>query len=488
MRSPTRQAALVLLLLALCAAWPRAAHAEPPPAPRELRDLRFEERWHWLADGEQATDLHGEDFWDPVKHLAFTDDPETPLFLSLGGSLRLRGEAWSGYQFGGPPGSTATSNAIFGLAQLRLHTDWQLTRWLRVFAEARSAFATQRELYDGERPEDVDAIDLGNLFFDLVVPLDDARLPRDHLSLRVGRQELRLGSGRLVSPDPWTNTRRAFDGVRLFGDLGAFSLDAFAAMPVRTARVDFNRSGPEHALFAAQLGATVLDTPSAAVTLDAWWLLALDDQARFGGTVGEHQRHTIGGRLHSRLPTGFEIELEGGWQLGHHASRDIAAGFLAVDISRRFDLLEGLHVAFSLDLASGDSDPGDDKVTTFSAPYGGRHLALGASDTVGRPNIMSPAVRVALAPFEHLGLQVAGHAFYLAGSTDLLYDAAERPIRAPTPDGGRFVGLELDLGARYVFDEHSAAELGWSHVFAGSFIERDGHDIDFGYLQYQYAF
>ena len=72
-------------------------------------------------------------------------------------------------------------------------------------------------------PIDVDRGDALNLFV-------DARLfeVKDRpLWLRVGRQELLYGSQRLVSTLDWANTRRTFQGVKLFYRSEKFDADSF---------------------------------------------------------------------------------------------------------------------------------------------------------------------------------------------------------------------------------------------------------------------
>ena len=61
------------------------------------------------------------------------------------------------------------------------------------------------------------------------------------------------------------------------------------------------------------------------------------------------------------------------------------------------------------------------------------------------------------------------------------------------PGGGsssKEIGSEIDLTLKYKFDRHLLGLLGYSHFFAGDFIEDTGasSDIDFLYAQVQYTF
>ena len=60
-------------------------------------------------------------------------------------------------------------------------------------------------------------------------------------------------------------------------------------------------------------------------------------------------------------------------------------------------------------------------------------------------------------------------------------------------DGGSdagFIGSKLDLLLNWQFDRHTAAYLGYSHFFAGDFIDESGpgEDIDFFYAAITYTF
>ncbi len=63
--------------------------------------------------------------------------------------------------------------------------------------------------------------------------------------LRVGRQELNYGSGRLVSVREGPNVRQSFDGVKIRSKAGAWNVDAFAARPDLD-KIGFFDNVPDH--------------------------------------------------------------------------------------------------------------------------------------------------------------------------------------------------------------------------------------------------
>lgn len=62
--------------------------------------------------------------------------------------------------------------------------------------------------------------------------------------------------------------------------------------------------------------------------------------------------------------------------------------------------------------------------------------------------------------------------------------------RAGDPGNSRELGTEVDVTARYDFDPHFFAQLGYGRFFRGEFIRESGidEDVDFFYLRLQYTF
>src|SRR5690606_7401544 len=125
--------------------------------------------------------------------------------LRVGGSVRLRYELQERFDLRG-------SSEDFLLTQLRFGIRWQPLEWLGLFAEAQDArIHWEDDLDDDAVPNALaDDLDLHQAFAEL--GLADTAVP---FKLRVGRQKLKLGSERLVSPLEWANTARVFDAARL---------------------------------------------------------------------------------------------------------------------------------------------------------------------------------------------------------------------------------------------------------------------------------
>jgi hypothetical protein len=101
-----------------------------------------------------------------------------------------------------------------------------------------------------------------------------------------------------------------------------------------------------------------------------------------------------------------------------------------------------------------------------------------------------------------LMLRADVHYFLLANEDDGLYNAGGGLVRRPyTMDSAkgaavtsvtndRNVGTEIDLTAKYIFNRYANVQFGYSHFFAGDFIDDTGpdEDIDFFYSQLGFTF
>ena len=142
------------------------------------------------------------------------------------------------------------------------------------------------------------------------------------------------------------------------------------------------------------------------------------------------------------------------------------------------------------DYASGDDDPADSDIGTFDQLFPLGHAFNGYIDIIGRQNIIDLHGTIGFWPIvKKVSVKGDYHLFRLAEDTDALYNAGGGVVRSGGVNEDD-VGSEFDLTVTYTFDRHTTFWLGYSHFFAGDFIEVTGSssDIDFVYLQAKYTF
>ena len=151
------------------------------------------ENWSFLRQNENWENYYNNDF----KHIKLNEKGD--YWLSVGGHVRYRGELWRNSVF------NETNNDVFHLGRATLHADFHLGSNFRIFTEVKTANSTDRDLPGGKRALDVDTLALQQAFVDYKI---------NKSRFRIGRQALSFGKQRLVSPLPWGNTLRTWEGAR----------------------------------------------------------------------------------------------------------------------------------------------------------------------------------------------------------------------------------------------------------------------------------
>lgn len=477
-RTTTLVCAVVILALigvAGASAQQSAPSNTAEPARPAYRFLRFTEDWSVLHDVQESQLA---DPWDSLKYVPLSDDAD--IWASFGGHMRLRLENWSDFGFGTSPDPDDT----FLLWRLALHADIHFGDNIRAFVEGKSALSSDRDLPSGKRTLDVDSLALEQAFVDVTLPLADGA----SLTIRPGRQTFLFGKQRLVSPLPWSNTMRRWDGVSGILEHDGWTAHGFWSQFAPVRKYEFNETEADVEFFGVYAtGKIINDT----VGLDVYYLGLQRTSATFNGTTGREKRNTIGGRIFGQVAdTSFDYDLEGAYQFGEVGAGDINAFMIASELGYRLEKVSGsprLHVGF--DYASGDESLGGD-VETFNQLFPLGHAYLGYIDIVGRQNIIDLSAGATMTPLESMTLGLTGHLLWRAEDTDALYNAGGGVVRPGGLGVDDEVGAELDLTIKYKFDRHLTGFFGYSHFFAGDFIQESGasEDIDFVYVQLQYVF
>ncbi len=472
---------------------PGAPGAPAGPARPAYQVLPYNENWSVLPKVKDEGD-----FVDPIKHVPLSEDGS--IWASFGGQIRLRLEAWDGFNFGANAAGGAPfagpNDDVFLLSRFLFHSDIHFGPNVRVFLEGKSALSTDRDLLGGRRTLEVDELDLQNGFVDVAIPFSDTG---DKATIRAGRQELLFGKQRLVSPLDWANVRRTFDGISAPIKVGDWTVTPFWTKPVIVEKYEFNNLPDDDQDFMGVYAAGKI--PTTDIGLDLYWLyldkdaIAFNGVANvatgFNGTVGDEERHTLGGRVWGKLPgTGFDWEIEGAYQFGELGAGDIDAFMFTAVAGYTFSEIAMQPRFFvGFDYASGDKAAGGD-VETFNQLFPLGHAYFGWIDQIGRQNVIDVYPGVTFKPCKTVSVDIHGHLFWRAEDTDGAYNAGGVRFRAPGVGLSNEIGQEIDLLIKWQFDRHTEIHFGYNHLFAGKFIDQSGpsEDIDFAYVVLQFTF
>jgi hypothetical protein len=473
---------MVMMLGGRCLAQETAPPANRPP---QYTISRWDEDYRYLRD-PAARDL-GEprDFFDPIKYIPFNDKGD--IYLSLGGQVRYRYEFFNDENFGRSP----DDDNGYHLLRMMAHVDLHLGENFRLFVQGKSALIEDRD--GGPRAIDADEIDIQQAFGDFSFRFNQNR---DSVLVRLGRQDLRYGAERLIGVSDWTNVRRTFEGVRGSIGFGNNTLDLFWVWPVKVQKESLNE-GDDNTNFAGiydviSLPAFMRDANSKLDIYGLW--LGRDNTNSSPLPSNDSDTYTVGAHFFSR-PMPWDVDLEGDYQFGDSAGNDIRAWSFASEVGYNLTGVTWtprLYIGF--DIASGDDDPTDGKVQTFNQLFPTGHPYFGYIDVIGRQNIIDGhgGFSLALAPVAKLRLEQ--HFFWRQDTHDGLYTATGAELIPPGSSSTNYIGSEFDVLFDWQIDRHWSTYVGYSHFFAGDFVEESGaasgadNDIDFVYGALMFTF
>lgn len=316
------------------------------------------------------------------------------------------------------------------------------------------------------------------------------------VALQVGRFPLVYGDQRLLGGLEWSNTARAFDGVRVRGTaLGGLSVDAFWA------RLHADAAG-ERGLGDDLLG------------VYAWWhdeLLTVDLYGLYlrdgGGKVdadgdgqpeadrlpggGDADIVTVGVRADANPLPGVAAGVEVAYQLGTRGQLDVAAWAAHAALAYTLPLPVSPKLELGWDRASGDADAADGTWGTFENLFPTNHMHYGFADLAAWKNVQDLWAGIGAQPAPGLSLLVRGHVLSRVEAGDTFYrasGAALRPRASAAATDALPVGKELDLLAKWKAADGLGLLAGWSVLLSDAFLDEtdaggDAPNPQLGYVQ-----
>ena len=324
-----------------------------------------------------------------------------------------------------------------------------------------------REMFSGGGTDQQDALDCRQAYLML-------GFVRGIWGLKLGRQEIDLGSGRLVGADWHDNLDRSFDGARLvlanrWGRFEprqwAWRLDVFAASPVRIVDGEWNTRHDEPDV----LGLFYSDRRGFPFRYDFGLFVtagladADEIEGPYAPTSTPREALTtisaaVSGHRFGRQE-GLDVDAEAVVQFGYRGPDGHLAGLFSCQASYVFPTPWQVRVRAGLETASGDPDSVDGRSGTFKPPFpGDMRDRVGLLDLVGLRNIEVIGLGVSFGPVENfrVGLDIRWlrlqevSAGWLGPSGELREDV--------TPSGPD-LGREVDLSGRYHFTTLSGKEV-----------------------------
>jgi hypothetical protein len=459
-------ARITLGLVAALKLFAQAATNAGTTAPdRDYSLLRENEDWKFLSDSANR-----DDFLDPIKYIPLGTNGS---YVSLGGEVRETFEQVENDNWG----KQNYTNTFF-LQRYMVHSDWHLSNWFRAFVQLKSGLENFRA--GGARPIDEKKLDFEAAFVEIGNPRG-----KNWAVLRVGRQELNCGSGRLVSVREGPNVRQSFDGAKIRSKAGAWNIDAFAVRPDLDKPGYFNNA-PDHNT--AFWGIYATRPLRHSVALDTYYLGEDRKTATFERGTATELRHTAGARLWRPVPkkeSGLDFDYEGVFQFGSFGSDDIRAWTLASDTGYTFEKVRlKPRLSMKSDISSGDNPQSHTLGTFYPVFPVGNYFGVLADTGPGPVNFIDvhPRIQTQLSHAVSVSADVVVQ--WRENPNDGVY-AVPGFLQVPS-DGSRarFVGYRPGAEVRWQIDRHMYLQADYGIFYAGDFLRQASPGRNLNYTEF----
>jgi hypothetical protein len=447
--------------------------AGPVPPNRSYMLLREDEDWSFLRDRSLR-----QDFWDPIKYIPLRGDADD-WYLTIGGEAR---EVWE--QIGNDNwGQQPFMNGYFN-ERYMLYFDLHYGKHVRTFFELKSGLNSYR--IGGPRPIDEKKLDFQAGFLELGTSTEDKSI-----ALRVGRQELEYGSGRLIDVREGPNVRLSFDGFMVKSKIDSWRIDGFAMRPDLD-EPGFFDNAPNHAV--GFWGVYASKSLPRKTSLEMYYLGLDRKQATFERGTAQEVRHSLGARFSRPIATGrpaWDFDYEALWQFGTFGSGNIRAWTVASETGYRFPTMR-LKPRFSTkaDISSGDH-PNSKTLGTFNPLFPkGDYFGVLATTGPGPINFIDIHPRVE-GTFPHDVTASFDWIFQWRESLqDGVYAVPGFLIRAANGSQARYVGNRPGTQIRWQVNPHMWFQADYGIFYAGRFLKdtQPGRNLNYWALWAGYKF
>lgn len=409
--------------------------------------MRYDENYEYLKDSSR-------NFYEQVKYIQLS--AEGTSWLSFGGEARyeyvdFNNEDWGRLNIG---------HNNFLLQRYDLHADIHLNKRLRVFAQLRSAIQDGR--INGSRPIDEDHLNVQNLFLDAVVYQKEDKA----ITMRLGRQEIDYGSGRLISVREGPNARLYFTGGKIMYTSSRLSVDAFAMIADTTHTGIFdNKSSGQINLWGSYAKYIIPHSGN----LDLYYIGIKRDISVFEEGAAKEVRHTIGARLW-KYGGGFIYNLEAAYQFGSFGNGNISAWTGSIDLGYSFENIKFKPtINLRNDYISGDKKAGDGTLQTFNPiyPKGGY---FGFSPQIGPVNLIDIHPYGTLDLLPQLKMQVDVVFNWRYSLNDGVYRPSGGFNLAGSASDKRYIGTAYLANFSYSVNKFTSLVTGIQYFKTGDFI------------------
>jgi hypothetical protein len=386
--------------------------------------------------------------------------------FTISGDVRERWEATHGANF------TLTPADSYVASRTRLGLAFKPTSWLRFFAQAQDS----RVLFYQKSPTSAvsDPFDLRQGYVEVGV------LEGNGVNVRVGREELQLGSGRLIGSGDWSNVTKPFDvaiGTITYGSFSTQLVEGTQVL-IDPGRLDRGRPG-EH--FYADYSTFRKLIPGASVEPYLMAKTALNVKGK-DGVLGDADTIYIGGRIIGKAPGGFGYNFEGLREAGSYADDTVSAwGYVGGGGWTDARLPWKLHFSSDYQVGSGDSGLKDGRHESFDTLYGLQQPTTSLTGLFNWRNLENLRAGADFSPMKKLKISASFRDYWLTKVSDGMYNSAGAEIVLNKKAASNHIGEGVDILTDWALNGKTNIGIGVGTVAPGAYLKESNKTSGFVY-------
>jgi hypothetical protein len=383
---------------------------------------------------------------------------QLPGWISFGWEERFR------YEGTHNAGFKQNNDDSYQVLRSRLRMTLKPTEWFKVAFQVQDSRPFLEKPPVG--PPNLNALDLKLAYVEFGDP------EKRWFDLRIGRQMINYNHS-ILADSEWRNQGRSYDAVVANLHRGRYRVGLFAASAVVPLASGISHHQQGNNIYGAY-GAIDRIFPNAALEPFLLWRVQpsvpVETTASVKTARGDQKAYglRVKGLARRMLDYTGEAILERGAD-GPNSIHAWAAMFGAGYRANR--IWAKPRVFSQYDYASGDRNPADGIRNTFDTMYPTAHDRFGIADQFGWQNLIAARAGLTIEPHHRWTVTAQYLDFWLASSTDALYNTSGGSIvRDPNGKSGRHVGEEVDVYTWYELNRHVNIGLGVAHFMGGRFL------------------
>ncbi|EDZ63679.1 hypothetical protein SMGD1_1625 [Sulfurimonas gotlandica GD1] len=362
------------------------------------------------------------------------------------------------------------------------NTDWKIKAYMYDSRSWGSSLDADDFIKNGGTPDEY-----GMSFYDDHFELFETYIQKHNflsknLTFTVGRQQLGYGDSRIFGPGKWGNTIGwLWDGTHISYKKDNNFIDLWYGQTRIKDSDDFSIL-EQHRYQGVGLYSHYEFSSMKIEPFGAW-------KNNLHTEVSDEFNYYYGGARVYDLTKGFIYDITGVKQIGSYSTKDVDA--YAYVLKGGYKSINKYEPTFTLAYiyASGDNDLDDNKVKTFTTPFGstdGSHY--GRMDVMAWANMSDLEAKISIKPMKNMNLQFEYHHFNLADAADKWYIFG---YKNKVGNSFTHIGDEYDVTIKYKATKDLNLLAIGAYMKSGDFITANDiaqNDTSKVFLQFLYKF